>query len=83
VAPEEVSLSYRQPLRFTSLEDSQRIDAKPQEIVQAYLAAMRKHVEGLRKICLHYGAGYEPLVTNRPLGRALVDFIRRQAERKN
>jgi uncharacterized protein (DUF58 family) len=83
VAPEEVSLSYRQPVRFTSLEDSQRIDAKPQEIVQAYLAAMRKHVEGLRKICLHYGAGYEPLVTNRPLGRALVDFIRRQAERKN
>lgn len=83
VAPEEVSLSYRQPLRFTSLEGSLRIDANPQEIVQGYLAAMRKHVEGLRRICLHYGAGYEPLVTNRPLGRALVDFVRRQSERKH
>ena len=83
VAPEEVSMSYRQPMRFTSLEDSARIDAKPQEIAQGYLAAMRRHVDALRKICLHYGAGYEPLVTDRPLGRALVDFLRRQAERKN
>ncbi len=81
VAPEEVSLNYRQPLRFTSLEDSLRIDANPQEIVLGYLAAMRKHVDGLRRICLHYGAGYEPLVTNRPVGRALVDFIQRQGKR--
>ena len=83
VAPEEVSLGYRQPLRFTSLEDNLRIDANPQDIVHAYLAAMRKHVDGLRKICQHYGAGYEPLVTNRPVGRSLVDFIRRQSEKKH
>lgn len=83
LAPEEVSLNYRQPLRFTSLEGSQRIDANPQEIVQGYLAAMRKHVEALRRICLHYGAGYEPLTTDRPLGRALVDFVKRQSERRH
>jgi hypothetical protein len=82
VAPEEVSLKYRQPLRFTSLEDSEKIDANPQEILEGYMAAMRLHVDGLRRICMHYGAGYEPLITDRPVGHALTDFVRRQSERK-
>lgn len=82
LAPEEVSMKYNQPLRFTSLESSERIDANPQEIMEAYLAAMRRHIEDLRRICIHYGAGYEPLLSNCPVGRSLVDFVRRQSERK-
>lgn len=82
LAPEEVSLKYRQPLRFTSLEGKGRVDANPQEIREAYLDALRRHVEALRRICMHYGAGYEPLVTDRSVGRSLVDFVRRQSERK-
>lgn len=82
LAPEEVSLKYRQPLCFTSLEGSEKIDANPKEILEGYMAAMRRHVEQLRRICMHYGAGYEPLVTDRPVGRSLVDFVRHQSERK-
>lgn len=82
LAPEELGLHYNQPLRFTSLEDTEAIRANPFDIRESYLDALRRHVEGLRKICLHYGASYEPLVTDRPVGRSLIDFIRRQSERK-
>ena len=82
VAPEEVSLKYRQPMKFMSMEGAGRVDANPQEIREGYLNALRKHVESLRRICMHYQAGYEPLVTDRPVGKSLMDFIRRQSERK-
>ena len=82
LAPEELGLRYNQPFRFTSLEDGEEIRANPADIRESYLDALRRHIEGLRKICLHYGASYEPLVTDRPVGRTLIDFIRRQSERK-
>jgi uncharacterized protein (DUF58 family) len=82
LAPEEVNLKYRQPMKFLSLEGSAHLDANPQEIREGYIAALSRHVESLRKFCLHYQAGYEPMVTDRPVGKSLMDFIRRQSERK-
>jgi uncharacterized protein (DUF58 family) len=82
LAPEELGLRYNQPFKFTSLEDHEMIRANPSDIRESYLDALRRHIDGLRKICLHYRAGYEPLVTDRPVGRSLIEFIRRQSERK-
>ena len=78
----EVELDKAYAEYVTSLEDTEAIRANPFDIRESYLDALRRHVEGLRKICLHYGASYEPLVTDRPAGRSLIDFIRRQSERK-
>jgi len=82
LAPEEVNFSYEQPLKFQSMECSSRVSANPQEIREGYLVALKRHVEALRRICLNCQAGYEPLVTDRPVGQALSEFIRRQSERK-
>lgn len=82
LAPEEVGFNYRQPLRFSNLEGSDHLDANPQEMASAYLEAIEGHIAGLRKICLRYRGGYEPLVTDQPVGQSLVDFIRRNSQRK-
>lgn len=82
VAPEEISLNYDQPLRFSNLEGRDFIDADPQSIAEAYLSAMDRHVKTLRHICLHYRGGYEPLVTDQPVGLALAHYIRRVSDRK-
>jgi len=82
VAPEEVRFDYRQPLRFASMEVRSHLDANPQEVAEAYREALETHIESLRRLCLRHGASYEPLVTDQPLGRALMDFIRRNSDRR-
>ena len=82
VAPEEIGFDYRQPLRFQNLEGSDYVDANPYDIGESYLQAMTHHVESLRRLCQGYRGGYEPLVTDRPVGRSLANYIRRVADRK-
>ena len=82
LAPEEISLDYRQPLRFLNLEGKNFVDANPLEIGEAYLEAMESHVATLRRLCAHHRGSYEPLVTDQPVGRSLATFIRRLSARK-
>ena len=82
LAPEEITFDYQNPFRFVSLESKEYLDANPQEMAEAYRAAVEDHVELLRKICLSNRAGYEPLVTDQPVGFALTKFIERQSRVK-
>ena len=83
LAPEEITFDYRRPFRFTSLESREFLDANPLEMAEAYREAVEDHIERLRKICLSYRAGYEPLVTDQPVGLSLTKFIERQSTRKS
>ncbi len=78
LAPEEITFDYKNPFRFVSLESNESLDVNPHEIVDAYRAAVEDHIEKLRKICLSNRAGYEPLVTDQPVGASLTKFIERQ-----
>lgn len=78
LAPEEITFDYKTPSRFVSLESNESLDVNPHEIVDSYRVAVENHINKLREICLSNRAGYEPLVTDQPVGLSLTKFIERQ-----
>ena len=80
MAPEELSFSFKQWSRFESLEsDGQIIDLDPESIRDEYLKRLEAFLEEVRQACGMAGCSYFPLVTDRPLGEALADYLRRRA----
>jgi len=79
MAPEELSFSFRQWTRFESLEDAgQMIDLDPVEIRGEYLARLKGFLDQVRHACGETSCDYVPLSTDKPLGQALADYLRRR-----
>jgi uncharacterized protein (DUF58 family) len=80
LAPEELSFSFRERSRFECLEDSGRvIELDPVLVREEYLSRLKAFMERLRHVCGEAACDYYPLSTDRPLGEALADYLRRRA----
>lgn len=80
LAPEELSFSFRDRSRFESLErPGQAIDLDPVMARDDYLTRLRVFLADLRQACGGAGCDYFPMTTDKPLGAALADYLRRRA----
>ncbi len=80
LAPEEVTFSFQQWTRFESMEgDEQMVELDPALIRQQYLARLRRFVEEIRHACGEASCDYVPLRTDKPIGVALADYLRKRA----
>jgi uncharacterized protein (DUF58 family) len=80
LAPEELSFSFKDRSRFESLErPGQALELDPVAIRDEYLTRLKKFLERLRQVCGEAGCEYYPLSTDKPLGEALGDYLRRRA----
>jgi uncharacterized protein (DUF58 family) len=79
LAPEELAFSFQQLTRFESMEgDGQMIDLDPGSIRREYLERMQIFLGQVRRACGEAGCDYVPLRTDKPVGDALADYLRRR-----
>jgi uncharacterized protein (DUF58 family) len=80
LAPEELAFSFRERSRFECLENSGRvIELDPVLVREEYLARLKTFLDRVRHVCGEAACDYFPLSTDRPLGEALADYLRRRA----
>jgi len=80
LAPEELSFSFQDRSRFESLErPGQMIDLDPVAVREEYLTRLKMFLARVRQACGESGCDYFPLSTDRPVGEALADYLRRRA----
>jgi uncharacterized protein (DUF58 family) len=80
LAPEELSFSFKDRSRFESLErPGLTLDLDPVAVRDEYLTRLKIFLARVRQACGEAGCDYFPLSTDRPLGEALADYLRRRA----
>ena len=80
LAPEELAFSFQHWTRFESLEHAgQAVDLDPASIRREYLTRLQAFLGEIRHACGEAACDYVPLSTDRPVGRALADYLRRRA----
>ncbi len=80
LAPEELSFSFKDRSRFESLErPGQTIDLDPVVVRAEYLTRLKVFLGRVRQACGEAACDYYPLSTDKPLGEALADYLRRRA----
>jgi uncharacterized protein (DUF58 family) len=80
MAPEELSFAFNNWSRFESLEvNGELVDLDPVSIRDDYLARIRTFLEQLRRVCGESQCDYVPLSTDKLLGVALADYLRRRS----
>jgi uncharacterized protein (DUF58 family) len=80
MAPEELSFSFRDWSRFESLEaEGVGIELDPVSVRAEYLERLQAFLTRLRGVCGEAGCDYVPLVTDKPLGDVLANYLRRRA----
>jgi uncharacterized protein (DUF58 family) len=80
LAPEELSFSFKDRSRFESLErPGHALDLDPVQVRDEYLTRLKAFVQRLRQACGESACDYFPLTTDKPLGEALADYLRRRA----
>jgi uncharacterized protein (DUF58 family) len=80
LAPEELSFSFKDRSRFESLErPGEMIDLDPVLVRDEYLTRLKAFLAQVRQACGEAGCDYFPLSTDKPLGEALADYLRRRA----
>jgi uncharacterized protein (DUF58 family) len=80
LAPEELSFSFREWSRFESLEaEGVGIELDPVSVRAEYMERLQAFLTRLRTVCGEAGCDYVPLVTDKPLGDTLANYLRRRA----
>ena len=80
LAPEELSFSFRDRSRFESLErPGHALDLDPLAVREEYLTRLKVFLGRVRQACGEAACDYHPLTTDKPLGEALGDYLRRRA----
>jgi len=79
LAPEELAFSFQHWTRFESMEgDGQSLDLDPSSIRREYLARLQTFLGEVRRACGEASCDYVPLSTDKPVGDALADYLRRR-----
>jgi uncharacterized protein (DUF58 family) len=71
----EIEFAFERPTRFADLESSGALVTEPAVIRADYLAAMRKHSEGLRDACGQFRADFLEVVTDQSVEEVLAGFL--------
>ena len=76
--PEELELSFKDPLTFEGLEDNEAVLALPDMIREEYLTIIREFTDGYKKAFHGSGIDYVLLSTKTPLEEALIHYLSRR-----
>jgi uncharacterized protein (DUF58 family) len=80
LAPEELSFSFKDRSRFECMERPGRaLDLDPVQVREEYLTRLKIFLGRVRQACGESACDYYPLSTDKPLGAALADYLRRRA----
>jgi uncharacterized protein (DUF58 family) len=82
--PDEVKFPLDGNIRFVGLEGFEELLTRPHLLRPAYLRIVRKYLEDMQRGCDGSGVDYVQLLTHRPLGPALAEYLvkRLQAGRR-
>jgi uncharacterized protein (DUF58 family) len=73
--PDELELPFNDLIMFRDIEGSEELLAEPWAFRQAYQAAMRQFIDGVRRGCGDRGIDYVALRTDQPLADALSHYL--------
>jgi uncharacterized protein (DUF58 family) len=79
--PDELELPFEGLTMFQSLEDETRLLVDPHAVRGAYLAELRRYLDGMKRTCAEGRIEYQLLSTAQPLSKALLDFLTARAGR--
>lgn len=79
--PAEVTFEFRSPAVFEDAETGRRLQLDPVAARPDYQRQLEAHCAAVLENCRRLGAGYTRLETHQPLELALLEFLRRRAER--
>ncbi len=77
----EVELDLRGPVVVEDLESGERLTTDADEVSARYREALQAHVEAIRDGCAARGIDHQLMITDRPLGPALVGYLARRRRR--
>lgn len=73
--PEEIYPKLRGPSVLVDMETEQKLEVIPDYVKTAYRAKMDDHLEQMRERTQAAGLGYHLLTTDKPLDRALMEYL--------
>jgi uncharacterized protein (DUF58 family) len=73
--PKEIRPDLRGPAVLVDLETNQKLEVIPDYVKTQYRAKMDHHLESVRDRAQAAGLGYQLLVTDKPLDRALTEYL--------
>ena len=80
MAPEELSFSFTRFTRFEPMESGlATLDLDPGAVRAEYLARLKVFLAQVRRVCAECSCDYIPMSTDRPVGDALADYLRRRS----
>jgi uncharacterized protein (DUF58 family) len=80
MAPEELSFSFSRFTRFVPMESGVvGIDLDPTAIRAEYLRRLKEFLDRVRRVCAECSCDYVPMSTDRAVGDALADYLRRRS----
>jgi uncharacterized protein (DUF58 family) len=82
--PDEVQFPLDGNIRFIGLEGHDELMTRPHLLRPAYLRIVEKYLKEIRRGCDGSGVDYVQMLTNRPLSKALAEYLvrRLQARRR-
>lgn len=78
--PDEVKFPLDGNIRFIGLEGFEELMTRPHLLRPAYLRIVNKYLEEIQRGCDGSGVDYVQLMTNRPLGPALAEYLVRRLQ---
>ncbi len=80
MAPEELSFSFTRFTRFEPMESGLgHLDLDPGAVRAGYLARLKEFLAQVRRVCAECSCDYIPMSTDRPVGDALAEYLRRRS----
>ena len=76
---QELSFDFTGPEQFQGLEMMQRLKVAPRSIQEAYLKALRRHVDGINDTCTQFGYDHLVMNTHASVGPALGRLLARRS----
>jgi uncharacterized protein (DUF58 family) len=73
--PKEIRPDLRGPAILVDLETDQKLEVIPDYVKTQYRAKMDRHLEAVRDRAHAVGLGYQLLTTDKPLDRALTEYL--------
>ncbi len=72
---DELTFPFDENTLFKGLEVEVQLLTEPRQLKKAYLEAMEKHLEGVRRICSRAGIDYCLMDTSKPLDATLSSYL--------
>jgi len=79
--PNELAFNFEKATLFEDIENGRDVYVDPALARASYQSRLREHCEQVEGICRKLGFAFHRVVTDQPLERALLDFLRSRARR--